>query len=325
MPHKGNQFEPLSAGGKPAPARAAPIMVSGRWILGALIVVIFAAVLCTWGSLCLLFWQGAWQFLYRPTAAVARTPEAAGLDFSPVDFATNDAGETLIHGWWIPARAGATKKGSAAGAQDGRPAHYTVLYLHGNVGNLGDCVAELAAIHKDGVDILAFDYRGYGQSKFIHPSEAHWREDADWALDYLTDERHVRAKSVILVGSGLGADLALEVAAAHPELAGVVLDSPLASPVDAVFKDSRAQWVPAHRLFRDRYEMGAPAESLRIPCLWILAKVSASGAGADRQLHAIYGDVRGNKTLDHLSGEAPHSEAVAAEIEHWLPTLHAVR
>ena len=73
---------------------------------------------------------------------------------------------------------------------------------------------------------MIFDYRGYGQSLFSHPSEARWRQDAEWALEYLTATRHVPAGAIVVDGSALGANLALEIAAAHPQLAGAVLQSP---------------------------------------------------------------------------------------------------
>ena len=63
-----------------------------------------------------------------------------------------------------------------------------------------------------GLNVFAFDYRGYGQSHFAHPSETRWREDAESALSYLTGTRHIPANAIILVGKDLGANLALEVA-----------------------------------------------------------------------------------------------------------------
>src|ERR1700739_1839216 len=104
-------------------AAAPPPTVSGRWLLGAIAVAATAAGLCAWGVLCLLFWQGSWQLLYHPTAAIARTPAAVGLTFDPVGFATTDTGAPQLTGWWIPA---------------GSTARFTVLYLHGQDGNLGD-------------------------------------------------------------------------------------------------------------------------------------------------------------------------------------------
>lgn len=303
MARKDHPLEIVSGQRKSATNGPVHPIVSGRWLAAALGVVIAAAIACAWGALCLLFWQGAWQLLYRPTSAVARTPAAAGLQYETVGFAATETGTTRLRGWWIPA------------ANSGR-VRYTVLYLHGRTGNLGDCVEKLAAIHADGVNVFAFDYRGYGQSEFVHPSEAHWRQDAEWALDYLTATRQIGASSIVLVGSELGANLALEVAATHPELGGVVLNAPLNAPEDLVFNDARAHLVPARLLFHDRYEMQEPAAGLAIPSLWILAAEPSDGA--NEQAMAAYEAVTEPKTLarDEGAGET-------AGLKHWLDRLHA--
>ena len=141
-----------------------------------------------------------------------------------------------------------------------------MLYLHGQDGNLGDTVDALAQLHAAGVNVLAFDYRGYGQSQFVRPSEAHWRQDAEWAIQYLTETRHIDPGAIVLDGEGLGANLALEEAAAHPELAGVIVESPLEDPMSAIFNDARARLVPARLLVRDRYDLNAAAADVRVPC-----------------------------------------------------------
>jgi pimeloyl-ACP methyl ester carboxylesterase len=234
------------------------IVVSGRWLLGAVAIVIVAAVFCVWCGLCLLFWQGSWQLLYHPATVVARTPSTAGLAFDAVGFAATDAGTPRLAGWWI------------AAAPDAKLSRLTVLYLHGQDGNLGDTVDALSRLHAAGVNVLAFDYRGYGQSQFVRPSEAHWRQDAEWAIAYLTGTRHVAPGTIVLDGAGLGANLALEVAAAHPELAGVIVERPIPDPMSAIFSDARARMVPAHLLVRDRYDTMAPARALQIPSLLLL-------------------------------------------------------
>ena len=231
-------------------------VVSGRWLLAALCVTIAGAAVCCWLALCLLFWQGSWQLLYHPAAAVARTPASAGLAFDRVAFAATDTGVPRLKGWWIPAAPGAAR------------ARFTVLYLHGQDGNIGDTVDALARLQAAGVNVLAFDYRGYGDSQQARPSEAHWRQDAEWALDYLEGTRHIDAGSIVLDGTGLGANLALEVGAEHPELAGVVVDSPVQDPTGAIFNDARARMVPARLLVRDRYDLEAASASVRLPLLW---------------------------------------------------------
>jgi len=238
-------------------ARTPPPTVSGRWLLTAVMLSVVAAAFCGWGALCLLFWQGSWQLLYHPSSAITRTPASAGLAFDPVGFATTEAAEQRLKGWWIPA------------GPEAKYGRFTVLYLHGQDGNLSDSIETLSALHKVGLNVFAFDYRGYGQSQFQRPSEARWREDADWAIRYLTETRHVAAGSIVLDGRDLGANLALEVAAAHPELAGVVLESPLEEPMNAIFNDSRAHMVPAHLLVRDRFDSVRAAAQLKIPSMWI--------------------------------------------------------
>jgi uncharacterized protein len=294
-----------TAGG--AQTRTPPPQVSGRWLLFAVGGTIAAAALCAWGALCLLFWQGSWQLLYRPAAAIGRTPSSTGLAFDPIGFASTEEGTPRLKGWWIP-------------AADGAPfSRFTVLYLHGQNGNLGDTVDALDRLHRIGVNILAFDYRGYGLSEFVRPSEAHWRQDADWALQYLTGTRHVTANSIVLDGEGLGANLALEMGAAHRELAGVVLESPIESPMDAVFNDARARLVPARLLVRDRYDLSGAAAGLEIPALWIEGSTRGGQVGSSQEPEA-YKKITARKSIVWLSPSANEKQFVDA-ISRWLDDL----
>src|SRR5579863_4845 len=158
-------------------------LVSGRWLLAAVSIAVAAAAICGWLVLCLLFWQGSWQLLYHPSTKVTKTPASVGLAFDPVAFAVTDTGVPQLNGWWIPA------------AQESGQRRLTVVYLHGENGNLGDTVDALAQLHAAGVNVFAFDYRGYGQSQFARPSERTWLEDADWAISYLTGTRQIEAGS----------------------------------------------------------------------------------------------------------------------------------
>ena len=290
------------------PESTPPPTVSGRWLLTAAGVALVAAAACAWLTLCILFWQGSWQLLYHPASAVTRTPASAGLPFDPVAFATTEAGEPRLKGWWIPA------------APNPRYSRYTVLYLHGQNGNLGDAVDALAALHAVGVNILAFDYRGYGQSQFVHPKETHWREDTEWALNYLTATRHVAAGAIVLDGKDLGANLALEVAAAHPELAGVVLESSLDSPVDAIFSDPRARLVPAHLLVRDRFNAEQAATVLRIPSLWFYQTVPPGQIGVPENSNPFQ-KVTAHKMLIWLVSTSGKQRDMTNALTRWLDDL----
>lgn len=290
---------------KPAQRPSPPPTVSPRWLFTAIAITLAAALFCAWGSLCILFWQGSWQLLYHPQSHVARTPASVELAYSPVGFAATETGQLRLQGWWIPAASGVSLN------------RFTVLYLHGATGNLGDSVVALARLHRLGLNTFAFDYRGYGQSQFLHPSEATWRQDADWALAYLTETRHIDPHAIVLVGDQLGADLALEVAAAHPNLAGVVLNTPIQNPVDVIFNDPRARLVPARELVHDRYDLAAAGKVLRIPSLWFQQQ-SASSAG---KVPAGYENISARKTLVWLNAGQNSDRDFSAALIRWLNDL----
>jgi pimeloyl-ACP methyl ester carboxylesterase len=277
-------------------------LVSGRWLALAVGGSIAAAAVCGWLALCLLFWQGNWQLLYHPAVVVERTPASAGLAFDSIAFAVTDTGVPRLKGWWIPAAPGS------------RYARFTVVYLHGQNGNLGDTIDELARLHAAGANVMAFDYRGYGQSEFSKPSEAHWRQDAEWALEYLDGTRHVAAGSIVLDGAGLGANLALEVAAAHSELAGVIAESPVADPLSAIFGDARARMVPARLLVRDRYDLDAAAGAVRVPLLWLEQQ------GAERQPEA-YDKVAPRKMIVWVNPAKDAERQYEDAMTRWMDGL----
>jgi pimeloyl-ACP methyl ester carboxylesterase len=285
-------------------AQSAPPTISGKWLLSGLAIALLAALLCAWGTLCILFWQGSWQLLYHPTSAVTKTPANINLPFESVGFATNPSGEPQLHGWWIPA---ASHPG------------FTAVYLHGETGNLEDTVSELAPLHAAGLNVFAFDYRGYGQSHFEHPSEKHWRQDAESALQYLTGTRHISSGSIILIGRGLGSNLAIEVAAAHPDLAGVVLEQPLSAPTSAVFNDARAHLVPAHLLVSDRWDTTSAASNLLIPSLWLFR--SAASPGASENDSKAYQAVPARKAMVWLNDSPADSRQFNNALSEFLDQL----
>jgi uncharacterized protein len=284
---------------------SAPSTVSPSWLLSGIGIALVAALLCAWGTLCLLFWQGSWQLLYHPTSVVTRTPAAFGLPFQSIGFATTASGEPQLRGWWIPASSRAC---------------YTAVILHGETGNFGDTVGYLVPLHAADLNLFVFDYRGYGQSQFVHPSEARWREDADSAIRYLTDTRHIPNSSIILVGRDLGANLAVEVAAAHPDLAGAILEAPLESPTIVIFSDVRARLVPARLLVTDRWNTATAASNLLIPSLWIYW-TPAGAAPTEDDKPSAYEKVPARKRLVWLTSSPDEPSQFSSAVSAWLDQL----
>jgi uncharacterized protein len=251
-----------------------------------------------------MFWQGSWQLLYRPRVAITRTPDSASIAFDEIGFAATEAGIPQMHGWRIP-------------ADDGL---FTVLYCHAADGNLSDAIPELIRLHAAHFNVFAFDYRGYGRSQFVRPSERSWKEDGESALAYLTATRHINPRSIIVAGSGLGANLALEIAASHPELAGVIVEDALSQPTAAIFQDPRAHMVPAHWLVADRWDLTAAASGLHIPSLWF-CHASSCPVGGKADAPASYQAVPSRKMLVWLTVPEREAKDEADALARWAGSL----
>lgn len=233
---------------RPLPARHAaepPPVVSGRWLLIAMLVTMAAAVVCVYATLCLLFYQGQWQFLFHPSRNVTSTPASLALDWTEIHFDTTDAGVPRLDGWWIPAPTG------------GRYAADTVLYLHDGHGSLSDTLPALTSLHALGINVFAFDYRGFGKSTAAHPTERLATADATAAWTYLTDLRHIPGNHIVVFGNGTGATFAASLGTEFAP-AGIVLEDPGANARQIFDKDRRARVVPLWLLQNERLDP-APA------------------------------------------------------------------
>ena len=181
------------------------------------------------------------QFIFFPMLQVERTPSDLGIPFEDVYFTTDD-GYTL-NGWFIPAPI----EGSAG---DLGNADITLLWFHGNAGNMGHRVDDLALFHHLlGVKIFIFDYRGYGNSQG-KPSERGVYRDSRAALAYLTGRGDVNPDRIVYYGRSLGAAVAVELAL-HFAPDGMVLYSPFTSLADmgaALYTFSPVRLLAGNRL-----------------------------------------------------------------------------
>lgn len=232
----------------------APEIVDPRWLLKVLGLVIAVAAVLAYLSLCFLIYQGAWQLFLHPSSKVDRTPADRSIAFDAVRFDAGATGRPRLSAWWIPAAV---------------PNSPTLLYLHDGQGSLANTVDQLASLHLAPVNILALDYRGFGASDPTRPNQSRMAEDANAALDYLTDTRHLAPATIIPYGVGLGAALATSLAASHPDLPALILDNPDPDAASRVLHDNRSRLMPVRLLVRDRFDL-APLQTFRRPKLLLL-------------------------------------------------------
>lgn len=181
------------------------------------------------------------RLIFFPMAQVERTPADLGIPFDDVFFETGD-GHTL-NGWFMPAPVG-----SAAPGRD--QSDITLLWFHGNAGNMGHRVDDLALFHHLlGVNVFIFDYRGYGNSQG-KPSERGVYQDSRAALAHLMDRSDVNPGRIVYFGRSLGAAVAVELALHHrPD--GMILYSPFTSLADmgaALYTFSPVRLLAGNRL-----------------------------------------------------------------------------
>lgn len=255
QPRSSERQQPLPAWNDPLKPQQP--LVSGRWLLSAIGIVVAAAVLCAYAAFCLLFYQGSWQLIFHPSRTVGRTPSSIGIRFEDVRFNYTETGKPQLAGWWVPA--GDSARYSAT----------TILLLHDSKGSLSDTIDQIQVLHALGINLLVFDYRGFGQSADLRPSEQKMNADADAAWTYLTDTRHISPGSIVIYGIGLGANLAASTASRHPASPALIFEDLSPDALALLARDPRSHLVPVRLLTQDRFNAETPLQSLKTPKVFL--------------------------------------------------------
>lgn len=286
------------------PRNGPPDLVDPRFLLKAFAAVVAAAVVLAYLSVCLLVYIGGWRRLLHPSPTVGALPTGAGLTVEPVRFGSAATGRPALSGWWIPS--------DSASAP-------TILYLHDSDGALA-YAGNLPLLHSAGMNVLALDYRGYGQSEGPHPTQTMMQEDAAVALDYLVYTRHVPAAKIIPYGVGLGGVLAAQLAATHPELPALIIDQPRPDAYYQAVDAQQSRLLPMHLLLRDRFNIGAALAGVRQPKL-LLANAFLMPHDQRGAIEAVFrsaGSPKTTVTFDEGRPDAKYLEAVRSFIDETV-------
>jgi len=287
--------------------------IDPRWLLKMLGLLLGLALLCGYLTLCLLFYQGQWQFILHPDATNKATPAAFNLPFEDVSFDVTETGQPQLHGWWIPA---SEQTMLSTPAQYGSAA---ILYLHGGSGSLADTLPQLKALHDAGLNVFAFDYRGFGQSAGPHPNERRMQEDADAAWSYVAHTRRFPATHIIPYSEGIAGGLVIHLLQQHPRIPAVILDRPVFDIIPLVRKDPRTTLIPVRLLFRERFAIAKPFAMLETPKLLIIDD------GPESPSPAALATVADPKFTLHLGGFTPEqasaarSQSLSRFLDEYLP------
>jgi uncharacterized protein len=185
------------------------------------------------------------RMFFFPTSELVTTPDRHGLAYEDVWLTAEDG--VQLHGWFVPAPR----------------ARATLLFFHGNGGNISHRIDSLRIFHELGLSVLVLSYRGYGRSEG-RPGEAGIRRDADAAWRYLREEQGVAASRLVIFGRSLGAAVAADLAA-RTDPGAVVLESPFTSAAD--LGAELYPWLPVRHLIRHEYEVLGRVGGIDAPIL----------------------------------------------------------
>lgn len=152
------------------------------------------------------------KLLYYPVKSVVYTPEELGLEFEEVILETSD--DVKISGWYIPAP----------------DAKFTILFCHGNGGNIMHRLDSINLFYNLGVNCFIFDYRGYGKSGGKTTEQGTY-DDATAAYNWLREKKEIEPENIIIFGRSLGGSIAAWLGAKVPSNS-VVIESTFTSYVD---------------------------------------------------------------------------------------------
>jgi uncharacterized protein len=139
---------------------------------------------------------------------------------------------------------------------------YTVLFFHGNAGELGNRIYKLNELKNLNLNYLIISWRGFSGNKG-NPTEQGLYSDARSALEWL-EKNNISKNKIILYGESLGTGVAVEVAQ-NQKFAGIILESPYTSIVDAA--KIYYPYLPVDLILKDKYLSLKKIKNIKSPIL----------------------------------------------------------
>ncbi len=207
------------------------------------LIAVLAVLLFVYVGLAAMLYFTQRSMTYFPET-IHTSPAEAGLPEAE-EISLTAADGVRIVGWHVAPR-------------DGQP---VILYLHGNGGALRYRVERFHRLIKEGVGLVAIEYRGYGGSEGS-PSEAGLFADAEAAYAFAASR--YRPDQLVLWGESLGTGVAVYLAAEKP-VGRVILEAPFTST--AAVAAQRYWFMPVRLLMKDQFRSDERIANVSAPVL----------------------------------------------------------
>jgi alpha-beta hydrolase superfamily lysophospholipase len=186
--------------------------------------------------------------VYSPSRKLKADASELGRSFEDVTFHAADG--VRLHGWFFPADRSSPRE------------HLVLLLLHGNDGNISHRLHFFQAWLELGVNVFAFDYRGFGRSEGRPDEEGTYR-DAQAATQWLRTKGFA-PEQIVLLGKSLGGGVAAELAVREP-VGALILQNTFTSIPD--IGSEMFPWLPVRRLHRIKYDTVSKLPRITVPVL----------------------------------------------------------
>ncbi len=225
-----------------------------------------SAAAVAYAGACFALYNIQTELIYRPLPHIIKTPAEVGLAYEdvwiPIESQPKQLSDSFsgsleesgyLHAWWVPNPA----------------SRRVVLFCHGNYGNISYNTERIRFHHAQGCSVLAFDYRGYGQSSGPLPSEQNTFADAQAALRYLTVDRKISPENITVLGHSMGGAVAIDLASYHPEMGRLIVESSFTTMRDAVVAKSIYRLFPIDWLLTEPFDSFSKVGELQMPVLYM--------------------------------------------------------
>ena len=144
----------------------------------------------------------------------------------------------------------------------------TVVFFHGNAGNLLNRVHKLNELNKLNLNVLLTSWRGFSGNKG-KPTEKNLYYDAKQVVKWLKT-KGLDNKDIVLYGESLGTGIAIELASKN-NFGGIILESPFTSMADTA--KIYYPYLPVNLLLKDRYDSKSKIKNIKTPILIMHGKM----------------------------------------------------
>ena len=138
----------------------------------------------------------------------------------------------------------------------------TLVFFHGNAGDLSNRIYKLNELDKLDINILLISWRGFSGNEG-YPTEKNLYEDAEAAIKWL-NKKKVSNSQIILYGESLGTGVAVEIASKN-NFNSIILESPFTSIENSA--KIYYPYLPVKFLLKDRYDSISKIKKINSPIL----------------------------------------------------------